>query len=147
MLMAVLASLLLIALTTVIHYEALRLMYVALPTLAIPNRTKLLVVIFGAFAAHFLEIGVYGAALYGLVQYMGIGTIGGQLGFSFEACLYYSAETYTSLGFGDVTPGGALRLLAGVEALNGLLLVGWTASFAYIAMERFWRADSKEQKL
>jgi hypothetical protein len=49
-----------------------------------------------------------------------------------------SAETYSSLGFGDVIPFGAIRLVAGVEALNGLLLIGWTASYVYIAMERFW---------
>ena len=27
---------------------------------------------------------------------------------------------------------------AGVEALNGLLLIGWSASFTYLAMERYW---------
>ena len=142
---AILASLVLIALTTAIHYEALRAMYVALPRLAIPNRTKLLVVIFGAFAAHFVEIGVYGGALYFLGRDLGIGTLKGPIGFSFENCLYFSAETYTALGFGDVTPVGPLRLLAGVEALNGLLLIGWSASFAYIAMERFWRSDSEDR--
>jgi hypothetical protein len=40
-------------------------------------------------------------------------------------------------------PSGSLRLLAGVEALNGLLLIGWSASYVYIAMERFWREESK----
>ena len=25
------------------------------------------------------------------------------------------------------------------RALNGLLLIGWSASFTYISMERFWR--------
>ena len=54
--------------------------------------------------------------------------------------MYFSAETYTSLGFGDLTPNGPVRLLAGVEALNGLLLIGWSASFTYISMERFWSA-------
>lgn len=58
----------------------------------------------------------------------------------------FSAETYSSLGYGEVIPGGALRLLAGVEVLNGLLLIGWSASFTYIAMERFWRdAGEKNQ--
>ena len=146
MLIVSFASLLLIALTTIIHYEVLRVMYVALPALAIPNRTKLLVVIFGAFAAHFLEIGVYGSALYMLVQYFGVGSLSGPLPFSFENCLYFSAETYTSLGFGDITPAGPLRLLAGVEALNGLLLIGWSASFAYIAMERFWRTGNESRQ-
>jgi len=44
-----------------------------------------------------------------------------------------------ALGFGDLTPVGPVRLLAGVEALNGLLLIGWSASFTYISMERFWQ--------
>lgn len=144
MLIVSFASLLLIALTTVIHYEVLRVMYVALPALAIPKRTKLLVVIFGVFAAHFLEIGVYGGALYMLSQYLELGRLSGSIPFSFESCLYFSAETYTSLGFGDITPFGPLRLLAGVEALNGLLLIGWSASFAYIAMERFWGAGNEK---
>jgi hypothetical protein len=52
--------------------------------------------------------------------------------------MYFSAETYTSLGFGDVTPSGHMRLLIGLEALNGLLLIAWSASFAYLSMERFW---------
>ena len=30
-------------------------------------------------------------------------------------------------------------MLAGGEALNGLLLIGWSASYTYISMERFWR--------
>ena len=139
------ASLLLITLTSVIHYEALRVMFGVLPTLTIPKRTKLLVVIFGVFVAHFLEIGVYGGALYVLAQFPELGGLSGPIPFSFESCLYFSAETYTSLGVGDITPVGPLRLLIGVEALNGLLLIGWSASFAYIAMERFWGADNESQ--
>ena len=54
--------------------------------------------------------------------------------------MYFSAETCTSLGSGDLTPNGPVRLLAGVEALNGLLLIGWSASFTYISMGRFWSA-------
>jgi hypothetical protein len=65
--------------------------------------------------------------------------LSGSAGFSLANCLYFSAETYTSLGFGDLTPTGPIRLLAGAEALNGLLLIGWSASFAYIAVERFWK--------
>ena len=66
----------------------------------------------------------------------------GPAGRSLASCLYFSAETYTSLGFGDLTPVGPLRMIAGVEALNGLLLIGWSASYAYIAMERFWNEDA-----
>ena len=141
MLIVILACALLISTTTVIHYEALRALSRWLPVLRIPNRSKLLVVIFTAFVAHALEIAVYGVALFVLIGEFGVGRLSGTLGFSFMNCLYFSAETYTSLGFGDLVPFGPVRLLAGTETLNGLLLIGWTASYTYIAMERFWRED------
>lgn len=138
MLWCVLACLLLIALTTLIHYEALGGLTSALPRLGIPPRSKLLVVMFGAFVAHGLEIALYGLALWLLVHGFEVGNLNGPGGASLTNCMYFSAETYSSLGFGDVMPLGPIRLLAGVEALNGLLLIGWTASYAYLAMERFW---------
>lgn len=142
MFIVALACILLIAFVTVTHYEVLRTINSRLPSLAIPSRTKLLVVIFSAIVAHGIEIGVYGISIFALVKYMAVGTLSGPAGFSLINCLYFSAETYTSLGFGDLTPVGPIRLLAGVEALNGLVMIGWTASYAYIAMERFWVADS-----
>ena len=141
MLTVILACVLLISTTTMIHYEALRELSRHLPTLRIASRSKLLVVIFSAFVAHALEIAVYGIALFVLVKDFGVGKLVGPLGFSFINCLYFSAETYTTLGFGDLVPTGAVRLLAGTETLNGLLLIGWSTSFAYLAMERFWRED------
>ena len=128
----------LLVVTTVIHYEVLRLLSVGLPAFRMPARAKLIVVIFGAFFAHAAEIVLYAAAIYLLVRYAGTGTLGDVSHFSLTKCMYFSAETYSSLGYGDVVPGGDLRLLAGVEVLNGLLLIGWSASYTYIAMERFW---------
>ncbi len=43
------------------------------------------------------------------------------------------------MGFGDIVPTGPLRFVCGVEALNGLLLIGWSASFTYVFMEHFWK--------
>jgi hypothetical protein len=106
----------------------------------------LLAVIFAAFVAHALEIGLYGLAIFGLVQYADIGGLNGPGGSSLINCLYFSAETYSSLGFGDVIPRGPIRLLAGAEALNGLLLIGWSASYAHIAMERFWTRGAADSE-
>ena len=133
----------LLVLTTVIHYEVLRMLTVGLPALDIPARAKLIVVIFGAFLAHAAEIVLYAVTTYALVRYLDAGTLGDASRFSLTRCLYFSAETYSSLGYGDIVPGGPLRLLAGVEVLNGLLLIGWSASYTYIAMERFW-SDARE---
>ena len=138
MLITAFACLALIALTALVHYEVLSALNARLPGLCIAPRPKLLVVFFSAVAAHVFEVLLYGLAFYVLIRWLGVGTLAGGAGFSLESCLYFSAETYTSLGFGDLTPVGPIRLLAGAEALNGLLLIGWTASYTYIAMERFW---------
>ncbi|MFZ0693339.1 MAG: potassium channel family protein [Alphaproteobacteria bacterium] len=52
--------------------------------------------------------------------------------------VYFSAITDASLGLGDVFPLGQARLLTGVEALNGLVLIGWSASFTDVIMKRLW---------
>jgi len=137
----------LLVVTTVIHYEVLRLLSVGLPAFGMPVRAKLIVVIFSAFFAHAAEIFLYAVVIYVLVRYLGTGTLAEASRFSLTQCLYFSAETYSSLGYGDIVPGGDLRLLAGVEVLNGLLLIGWSASYTYIAMERFWNdADNGRAK-
>jgi voltage-gated potassium channel Kch len=130
---------LLVVLTTVIHYEVLRGLSAALAGLQGASRAKLLAVIFATFAAHALEILLYAAGVYLLSRYAHLGSLG-HAGSSLSASVYFSAETYTSLGYGDIVPTGDLRLLAGIEALNGLLLIGWSASYTYLAMERFWKA-------
>lgn len=136
--LVVIAAALLVVATGFLHFEVLRELNRRLPGLAMADRFKLLVVIATAFVAHAVEILLYGLAIYLLVAHFGAGTLAGASGDLLSTALYFSAETYTSLGFGDVTPIGPIRLLAGVEALNGLLLIGWTASFTYLSMERFW---------
>jgi hypothetical protein len=147
MLIVIIASLVLVALTTLIHYEVLRGLHVGLPRLRIPVRTKLLVVIFGALLAHAAEIALYAASLFALIHYLDVGDLSGEKTTTFLDCLYFSAETYTSLGLGDIAPLGPVRLLAGVEALNGLLMIAWSASFTYLSMERFWSPDAREQRI
>jgi hypothetical protein len=133
----------LLVLTTIIHYEILRKLTAWLPELQMPARAKLMMVIFATFIAHAAEILLYAIAFYVLARYLAAGTLGDAGRSSLALSLYFSAETYTSLGYGDVVPGGALRLLAGMEALNGLLLIGWSASYTYLAMERFWGNDDE----
>lgn len=134
--------LLLLLLSTSIHYETLRLLSEVLPHIRIAPRTKLIAVLLTTFAAHALEMLLYALVYYLIIHHLDLGTLlidyagGGRP--SMSLCFYFSAETFTSLGYGDIRPSGPLRLLAGAEALNGLLLIGWSASFAYISMERFW---------
>ncbi len=138
MLIVIAACLALVLLTTLIHYEVLTFLNSRLAVLHIPSRMKLLVAMVAMFFAHAIEIAVYGGAVYWMVEEMKLGVLEGANQVSFLTCFYFSAETYTSLGFGDLTPTGPIRLVAGVEALNGLLLIAWSASYTYLAMERYW---------
>ena len=64
----------------------------------------------------------------------------------FFGYLYFSSVTYSTVGFGDVTPEGALRMIAGVEALSGFILIGWTVTFTYLSMEKFWTLPHHKRK-
>jgi Ion channel len=138
MLVALLVTITLVALTTVIHFEVLSALNHHLPGLRIRSRSKLLVVLFATFLAHCVEIAIYGGALYAMLAWWGLGGLTGAVEMSLLTCMFLSAEAYTSIGFGPVVPTGPTRLLFGAEALNGLLLIGWSASYAFIAMERYW---------
>jgi hypothetical protein len=130
------ACIVLLVLTTLLHYEALRWLSLALPLLPMAPRARVAVLIIGAFVAHALEMGLYAAAMYGLIRLLGTGAFDPGHVPTFSTLLYFSAETYTSLGYGDVVPHGSLRLLAGAEALTGLLMIGWTSSHVFVAMQR-----------
>lgn len=128
----------LVAAAVIIHYETLRLLSVTIPRLQIRARLRIVVGVFGALCGHVAEIWLFGFAYYGLNQLDRFGNLIGSYDGSLMASVYFSFSTYTSLGFGDIEPVGDLRFLAGLEALLGLVLITWTASFLYLEMRRYW---------
>lgn len=81
-----------------------------------------------------------------MVEHFGLGSLAGHEINNMMHYVYFSAETYSSLGIGDLYPEGNLRFIAGVEVLNGLVLIGWSASFTYLAMEKFWDMHERKKK-
>jgi hypothetical protein len=146
MAIVIIACALLLVATTFNHYEVLRLLTAALSAMKLRPRLQLVLVIVVSFGAHFVEILLYGLGYYVLATSFDVGSMGAPGPLPFTRCLYFSAETYTTLGYGDVVPHGDLRLVAGVEALNGMLLIGWTASYTYLTMERFWHVGKRGGK-
>ena len=55
-----------------------------------------------------------------------------------ESALYFSAVTFTTLGYGDITLSSDWRLLSGFEAIDGILLIGWTTAFLFAVLQRTW---------
>lgn len=138
MLLTLLTTILLVGLSVVIHYEALyNIAGYMVHAHKRPRRWVAFGVI-GALIAHVGEIWLFAVGYYFLIYSGQAGTLGGDFSLSLQNCGYYSYITYTTLGFGDITPSGALRFLTGMEALTGLVMITWTASFMYLQMERLW---------
>jgi Ion channel len=139
MIAAAIAVTILVALTILVHYEVLRLTSAVVPELAeIRPRGRVVLVVFACFAAHTIEVWLFAVAYFLFVNVLGLGSFGGTHQGAIVDYVYFSVVTYTSLGFGDVYPIGNVRLISGVEALVGLLMIGWSASFTYLAMVKFW---------
>jgi hypothetical protein len=134
-------SALLIAATVLVHYEALRFTGRLLPRLPIRPRQRVLVVIATCFGAHLLEIVLYAVAFAALHAHGGFGRIEGQFDATALDFFYFALTSYTTLGIGDVYPVGPMRVVAGIEALNGFLLITWSASFTYLMMQRYWHPE------
>ena len=131
-------SLLLVAVTVIVHYEFLRGISGLTGRLSIPDRAQILVIIAGVLVAHLVEVTLYAAAYLAVENWMALGRIDGEIEGSVLDVFYFSITTYTTLGVGDVHPRGYLRLIAGFESLNGLVLIGWSASFTYLEMGLLW---------
>lgn len=63
---------------------------------------------------------------------------------SIEEAVYFSFVTFTTLGYGDITLSEGWRLLSGFEALNGILLVGWSTATLFVVVQRIWQ-ELKDQ--
>jgi hypothetical protein len=126
-----------VTLAVVLHYEALRFLGRTLGK-HVHKRIGMLLMMLGLLLTHTLEIWCF-AFGYMLLQHgIGLGYITGMEKGGLMDYVYYSSVVYTTIGFGDLLPVGAMRMLSAAEGLAGLALITWSASFTFIAMHRFW---------
>ena len=136
-------SVLLVITCVLLHYEVLRKLSDWLERLRRFHRTRVLFLILGLLGTHILEIWIY-AGGYGIMdgaKNFGslVSTASHMPGCNWLDYIYFSFVTYTTVGYGDLVPVGPIRFIAATEALNGWVLLGWSASFTFLEMQRFWR--------
>ncbi len=51
--------------------------------------------------------------------------------YSFKEAIYFSLITFTTVGYGDVVINGDWKILAGLEAINGIMMVGWSTALMF----------------
>ena len=71
------------------------------------------------------------------------------IGYKFDSywdALYFSATTWTTLGYGDISPAGNVRLLTSIQALTGLSTLPVIAAVIWLYCERRLWGKTQEEK-
>lgn len=144
MILIILITLFLVLATFCLHQLAFTLLARTIPMGVRATHPWFYLMMLGIFSVHLLEILLYALGFYVAGNLLGLGYIEGEQASGVLGHFYASAVFYTSLGFGDVLPYGPMRFLASIEALNGLLLIAWSASFLFATMNRHWHCFSGE---
>ena len=132
-------SCLIVAIAVVLHYEVLSRLHRFLDTTHMGERPRILTLIFVLLFTHIAEIWLFGLGALYLLQTPELGGIANMQHITLFDTVYLSATTYTTLGYGDLTPTGNIRFLYDMESLTGLVLVTWSASLTFIELQRQWQ--------
>ncbi|HAQ34314.1 MAG: K+ channel TrkA-N [Maricaulis sp.] len=128
-----------ITLTVVIHMLGLTALMATMqsrsrhikPTQSLHRQGVFVVlVVMGLVLIHGIEIWLYAFV------YLLLGAVG-----TVEEALYFSATTFTTLGYGDVILESRWRLVAALEGVNGFLLLGWSTAFLVSVISRLRSAE------
>lgn len=83
------------------------------------------------------------AAIWGLTYYM----LPGITEFdTLEKSIYFSLVTYTTLGYGEIVISSSNRILSGFEAMNGVLLLGWSTTMMFSVMQALMKNVFNQHK-
>jgi hypothetical protein len=139
-LIVVLATVVAVGASVLVHYEGLNLLsrWLSVRREHHPRR-KVLYGIFGVLSLHIGEIWIFGLAVWAVLMVPNTGSVSGMGATGLLDSVYLSAVTYTTVGFGDLAPVGPIRFIGGTMALTGFVLITWSASFTFLEMERYWR--------
>ncbi len=92
--------------------------------------------IIGIFASHVIQIWVW-AIFYFFVEEIP----------TWESALYFSTSSYTTVGYGDLILSEEWRLLGSIEAINGMILFGWSTAFIFAGVRRIYEHLYRDEEI
>jgi hypothetical protein len=93
--------------------------------LSVAGVSLTMAIVVGLFVLHAVEIWLYA------VLYLELGAID-----TLRHAVYFSTQTYAAIGFGDDLLNPDWHLLAAIEGINGVILLGWSTAFFVTTMRR-----------
>lgn len=120
------------------HYEMMSWSSRLIPRVGLRRRARIVILILALLVAHVIEVWIFAFAYWLLDGWPQLGHLEGSFDEGALDFVYFSVTTFTTLGFGDMVPTGAIRILCGSEALLGFGLITWSASLAFLEMQHDW---------
>lgn len=122
----------LFVLTFCIHYCALHSLSKKLPDdERRPSHLTSLFLVFLVAGVHVLEILIFSGGYAIAVHGFEVGGFKGSFTPGFQDYFFYSLVTYTTVGISSFYPENHLKVISGIEALAGFMMITWSASFLY----------------
>ena len=114
--------------------------YIKNPLVSFNNKTVRLLVYTALFllSLNFLEAIIWGFTYYllpGITEFEDL-----------EKAIYFSLVTFTTLGYGEITISSTNRILSGFEAMNGVLLLGWTTAMMFSVLQFVMKSTLKDKE-
>jgi voltage-gated potassium channel len=69
-----------------------------------------------------------------------------QIGWDLNTAFYFSTVTYATIGYGDVVPPPEWRLVAVMEGLTGVLMLGWSSAMVFAVVTRLFNSPTHLRK-
>ncbi|MEQ8406505.1 MAG: potassium channel family protein [Oceanicaulis sp.] len=85
----------------------------------------ILAVVMGLFFIHAVQIWLYAAAYLWLGEFQ-----------TFEAALYFSTSSFTTVGYGEIFIESRWRIVAAIQSAAGFLVLGWSTVFLISVLSR-----------
>ncbi|MDB5478047.1 MAG: Ion transport 2 protein [Alphaproteobacteria bacterium] len=124
--------------TLLLHYEILLGLTKLLGKKKRHHRHDMLIITSTILLAHLLEAGVFAVLYWVRTELLHLDRFNITEQLDAMDYFYFSAETYTTVGYGDMYLLGKARLLNSIEGLAGLILIGWSSSFMFLYMKENW---------
>ena len=132
-----------------LHLTILRLLWRSTSAGPGPRRNiHIALLVLGCIVAHIIEIGVFSIGLFAVAEYDGDTRIvlEGRQHNNLDLW-YFSACYFTSLGAERNPPSAGLRVFTACEAVVGLILITWTASFLFLLMQEVWAPKDRPTQI
>ena len=139
MFLILILSVFLVVTAVLIHYNGLTaIVKFAFMDEALSQR-HLVMAILLILILHIAEILLFSAGIFVAHNVLHLGDFLGVREFNLEDYFHISAETFVTVGYGDLYPVGPLRVITSLESLVGVLLIAWSGTFTYFTVQQIWK--------